>query len=66
MAPRTTAQTEEFELVAELADKRLTLYLDRCVHCARCAEVCPKDSIYLDEEFAMAAFSREALKIVME
>jgi hypothetical protein len=29
MVPRTTAQTEEFELVAMLADKRLTLYLDR-------------------------------------
>jgi hypothetical protein len=29
MAPRTTAQTEEFELVAVLAEKHLTLYLDR-------------------------------------
>ncbi len=44
----------------------MTLYLDRCVHCERCAEVCPKDAIWLDQEFAMAAFSREALKIVMK
>ncbi len=38
--------------------------LDRCVHCERCAESCPRDALYLDTEFAMAAFSRDALKFV--
>ena len=44
----------------------MVLYLDRCVHCERCAEVCPKDAIALDTEFAMAAFSRDALRLVQE
>lgn len=45
---------------------QMILYLDRCVHCARCAEVCPKDAIYLDEEFAVANFTRDALRLVFE
>lgn len=43
---------------------RMILYLDRCIHCARCAEVCNRDAITLDEEFEMANFTRDALKIV--
>ena len=48
--------------------KKLTmvLYLDRCVHCARCAEVCPKDAIALDQEFEVANFTRDALRLVQE
>ncbi len=48
------------------APKKVTmiLYLDRCVHCARCAESCPRHAIFMDTEFEMAAFSRDALKIV--
>ena len=45
---------------------RMILYLDRCIHCARCAEVCPKDAIYLDQEFEVANFSHEALRLVFE
>jgi NADH-quinone oxidoreductase subunit I len=45
---------------------QMILYLDRCIHCARCAEVCPKDAIYLDEEFEVANFTREALRLVFE
>lgn len=45
---------------------RMILYLDRCTHCARCAEVCPKEAITMDKEFATANFTREALKIVQE
>ena len=45
---------------------QMILYLDRCIHCARCAEVCPKDAIYLDEEFEMANFTRDALRLVSE
>ncbi len=45
---------------------QLILYLDRCIHCARCAEVCPKDALYLDEEFEVANFTRDALKLVSE
>jgi NADH-quinone oxidoreductase subunit I len=45
---------------------QMILYLDRCIHCARCAEVCPKDAIYLDQEFEIANFTREALRIVSE
>ena len=43
---------------------KMILYLDRCIHCARCAEVCNKDAIYLDEEFEIANFTHEALKRV--
>jgi NADH-quinone oxidoreductase subunit I len=48
--------------------KKLTmvLYLDRCVHCGRCAEVCPKDAIFLDTEFELANFTRAALRLVQE
>ncbi|MBN2339000.1 MAG: 4Fe-4S dicluster domain-containing protein [Acidobacteria bacterium] len=45
---------------------KMILYLDRCVHCARCADVCPKDAIYLDEEYEMANFTRDALRLEME
>jgi NADH-quinone oxidoreductase subunit I len=45
---------------------QMILYLDRCIHCARCAEVCPKDALYLDEEFEVANFTREALRLVSE
>jgi NADH-quinone oxidoreductase subunit I len=45
---------------------QMIIYLDRCVHCARCADVCPKDSIYLDEEFEVANFTRDALRLVSE
>ncbi len=41
----------------------MVLYLDRCVHCARCSEVCPKGSIVLDNEFESANFSRAALRL---
>jgi formate hydrogenlyase subunit 6/NADH:ubiquinone oxidoreductase subunit I len=42
----------------------MVLYLDRCVHCGRCAEVCPRGSIILDDEFESAAFSRDTLRLV--
>jgi formate hydrogenlyase subunit 6/NADH:ubiquinone oxidoreductase subunit I len=45
---------------------QMIIYLDRCVHCGRCAEVCPKDAIYLDREFEMANFTRAALRLVSE
>ncbi len=45
---------------------QMIIYLDRCVHCARCAEVCPKDAIYLDREFEVANFTHGALKVVTE
>ena len=45
---------------------QMILYLDRCIHCARCAEVCPKDAIYLDQEFEVANFTRAALRLVFE
>lgn len=45
---------------------QMVLYLDRCVHCARCEEVCPKDAIYLDKEFEVANFTRDALRLVFE
>lgn len=38
VAPRTSAQSEEFELVAVLANKKLTLYLDRYASNAPVAE----------------------------
>jgi NADH-quinone oxidoreductase subunit I len=45
---------------------QMVIYMDRCIHCARCAEVCPKDAIYLDKEFEMANFTRAALKLISE
>jgi formate hydrogenlyase subunit 6/NADH:ubiquinone oxidoreductase subunit I len=45
---------------------QMIIYLDRCIHCARCAEVCPKDAIYLDEEFEVANFTRASLKFISE
>lgn len=45
---------------------QMVIYLDRCIHCARCAEVCPKDAIYMDQEFEVANFTREALRLVSE
>ncbi len=44
----------------------MVLYLDRCIHCARCAEVCPKDAITMDREFEVANFTRDALRLIQE
>jgi NADH-quinone oxidoreductase subunit I len=41
----------------------MTLYLDRCVHCGRCAEVCPRNALALDTDFEVANFSHDALKL---
>ena len=45
---------------------RMTIYLDRCIHCGRCAEVCPKEAIVMNTDFEIAGYSREAMKWVQE
>ena len=40
---------------------RMVLYVDRCIHCARCAEVCARDAISMDERFELAGFNRDSL-----
>ena len=41
---------------------QMILYVDRCIHCARCAEVCARNAISMDERFELAGFSHEGLK----
>jgi formate hydrogenlyase subunit 6/NADH:ubiquinone oxidoreductase subunit I len=66
LKPANPADPPPVEGAKPVKKFQMILYLDRCVHCARCAEVCPKDAIYLDREFEMASFSRDALRLVSE
>lgn len=43
---------------------QMVLYVDRCIHCARCAEVCARNALHMDESFELANFTRDSLKIV--
>jgi formate hydrogenlyase subunit 6/NADH:ubiquinone oxidoreductase subunit I len=40
---------------------RMILYVDRCIHCARCAEVCARNAISMDERFELAGFDHQML-----
>ena len=40
---------------------RMVLYVDRCIHCARCAEVCARNAITMDERFELAGFDHPSL-----
>jgi len=42
----------------------MVYYLDRCTHCAQCAETCPRKAIVMDGQYEDAAFSRDALRFV--
>ena len=39
---------------------RMVLYVDRCIHCARCAEVCARNAITMDERFELAGFDHKS------
>lgn len=41
-----------------------TIDLGRCVYCGQCADICPKKTIELTKDFELAAFDRNALKVV--
>ncbi|MBU0952312.1 MAG: 4Fe-4S dicluster domain-containing protein [Elusimicrobia bacterium] len=58
------AEAIEIIRVSETEKKfKMILHNDRCIHCAQCAEDCNKDSIKLNEEYELAAFDRNKLKI---
>lgn len=40
---------------------RMVLHVDRCIHCGRCAEVCARSAITMDERFELAGFNHESL-----
>lgn len=71
-----TAEAIEIELVTEPAPPppaegepapkvpkqyRMILYVDRCIHCARCAEVCARNAITMDERFELAGYDHKSL-----
>jgi len=58
------AEAIEIIRVSETEKKfKMILHNDRCIHCGQCADDCNKDSIKLNEEYELAAFSRRDLKI---
>ena len=42
----------------------MTLYIDRCTHCAQCEESCPVDAIEMDSLYCHPAYSRDELKVL--
>lgn len=40
--------------------------MGRCIYCGLCQEACPEEAIFLKKDFAMAAYSREQLKLHKE
>lgn len=42
---------------------RMVLHVDRCIHCARCAEVCARNAIHMDDSFELADFTRDSLTV---
>ena len=37
--------------------------LDRCIYCAQCVDVCPKKALKSSDDFELAQFKREKLKL---
>jgi formate hydrogenlyase subunit 6/NADH:ubiquinone oxidoreductase subunit I len=52
--------------IAKIGEKEFeaTIDLGRCVYCGQCADICPKKTIELTKDFELAAFDRNALKVV--
>jgi formate hydrogenlyase subunit 6/NADH:ubiquinone oxidoreductase subunit I len=52
--------------IAKIGEKAFeaTIDLGRCVYCGQCADICPKKTIELTKDFELAAFDRNALKVV--
>jgi formate hydrogenlyase subunit 6/NADH:ubiquinone oxidoreductase subunit I len=60
--PAPAAPAAEGEAAPKIPKKfRMELYVDRCIHCARCAEVCARNAIVMDERFELAGFTRPSL-----
>ncbi len=58
------AEAIEIIRVSETEKKfKMLLHNDRCIHCAQCADSCPRNAITLNTEFELAVYDRHKLKI---
>ena len=58
------AEAIEIIRISETEKKfKMLLHNDRCIHCAQCADSCPKNAISMNMEFELAVFDRHKLKI---
>ena len=51
------------EMIGKGLELEFKHYLDRCLFCARCVEVCPVTAIKMTEEYELARFDRDAMII---
>jgi formate hydrogenlyase subunit 6/NADH:ubiquinone oxidoreductase subunit I len=53
-----TCPSGAVELVGKGKTAEIKYYLDRCMFCAQCAEICPTKTISMSQEFELAGFDR--------
>ncbi|MBU1726620.1 MAG: 4Fe-4S binding protein [Candidatus Omnitrophica bacterium] len=53
-------------IIKEVGSKQFEAQIDlsKCIYCGQCADVCPKMALEITDEFELAQFDPEKLKIV--
>jgi formate hydrogenlyase subunit 6/NADH:ubiquinone oxidoreductase subunit I len=50
------------EAVKQKKKFKLKIYLDRCVYCGQCCDVCPTNTLSMTSTHELAAYNRDSLK----
>lgn len=53
---------ERFDANVEKEPQDFVIDMLRCIYCGYCEEVCPEEAIFLQNDFAIAGYSREELR----
>lgn len=56
-----TCPSGAIEIVGKGLICEIKYFLDRCIFCAQCAEICPVKAIAMSEEFELAGFDRSKM-----
>jgi len=49
------------EMIGKELEAEIKHYVDRCMFCGQCAEICPKNAIRMSEEYELAGFDRSKM-----
>jgi formate hydrogenlyase subunit 6/NADH:ubiquinone oxidoreductase subunit I len=50
-------------MIGKGMEAEINHYVDRCVFCGQCAEVCPRNAITMSKEYELAGFDRRKMLI---
>ncbi|NIO36761.1 hypothetical protein GTO27_03555 [Candidatus Bathyarchaeota archaeon] len=48
-------------MIGEGLDAEIRHYVDRCMFCAQCAEICPTNTIRMSKEYQLSGFDRSEM-----